>query len=382
MTRIDFRPKLVLMADIPLQETPLRAIHEQLGARMVPFAGWRMPVQYTGIIAEHTAVRENVGVFDISHMGQFLISGSGAAAWLNQLLTNNINELDVSQGQYSLMLNEMGGIIDDLILYRLDAEVFFLVVNASMIATDAEWMKSRLPADGSVTFEDTSALYAGMAIQGPMTEKIAQVVCAHSHNPQLEALPKRNGISSFGGASSRCYVCRTGYTGEDGFEFFCPAEQGAEWLQRILDAGATPCGLGARDTLRLEMCYPLNGSDLSPERTPLEAGLGFFVDLNKSDFVGKDVLVEQKANGLPSRLYALRLVGKGPPPRPHYPVYLEDELLGETCSGGVSPSTGAGIALAYLTPGKVKVGDQVAIEIRGRRFEAEITKKPFYKRPQ
>ncbi len=364
------------MDDSPLNETPLRALHEKLGAKMVPFAGWRMPVQYSGIVAEHTAVRENVGVFDISHMGQFFVTGAAASVWLNGLLTNDVNALGDSEGQYSLLLNENGGVIDDLIIYRLDAESFFLVVNASMIETDAAWMRKHLPEAG-VTFEDRSAAFAGMAVQGPASAKIAAVIFKYT---ELADLPPRNGIARFSGNGGDCYVCRTGYTGEDGFEFFCPADSGNEWLQRILDAGAEPCGLGARDTLRLEMGYPLNGSDLSPDRTPLEAGLGFFVQLDKGEFIGRETLLRQKANGLPSRLYALKVISKGPPPRSHYPVLLGDEQLGETCSGGISPSTGAGIALAYLLPGKVKIGDQVDIEIRGRRFPAEIVKKPFYKR--
>ncbi|MCB1095836.1 MAG: glycine cleavage system aminomethyltransferase GcvT [Verrucomicrobiae bacterium] len=364
------------MAESDLHETPLRTAHEKLGARMVPFAGWRMPVQYTGIVAEHTAVRENVGVFDISHMGQFFVSGPSASAWLNGLLTNDVNALGDGEGQYSLLLNENGGVIDDLILYRLNAERFFLVVNASMIEADAAWMREHLPGDG-VTSEDRSASFAGMAVQGPASSKLAEEIFKDA---SLEALPPRNGIARFGDEAEKCYVCRTGYTGEDGFEFFCPAESGIEWLQSILDAGAEPCGLGARDTLRLEMGYPLNGSDLSPDRTPLEAGLGFFVKLDKGEFIGRETLLQQKTDGLPSRLYALKVISKGPPPRAHYPVLLGDEALGETCSGGVSPSTGAGIALAYLLPGKVKIGDQVDIEIRGRRFPAEIVKKPFYKR--
>lgn len=365
------------MDDSTLQETPLRAVHEKLEARMVPFAGWRMPVQYTGIVAEHTAVREHSGVFDISHMGQFFVTGPEAAVWLNGLLTNNVKRLNITEGQYSLMLNEDGGVIDDLILYRKDEESFFLVVNASMIPADAAWLKKHLPATG-VTFEDRSNEFAGMAVQGPDSAKIADVIFKESN---LNSLPARNGISSIGDSNDICYLCRTGYTGEDGFEFFCPAEQGPGWFERILAAGATPCGLGARDTLRLEMGYPLNGSDLAPDRTPLEAGLGFFVDLNKGAFIGHDILTQQKRDGLPSRLYAMKLLAKGPPPRAHYPVFLGNELLGETCSGGISPSTGAGIALAYLAPGKVKIGDRVDIEVRGRRFNAEIVKKPFYKRP-
>jgi aminomethyltransferase len=359
-----------------LQETPLRQLHESLGAKMVPFAGWRMPVLYSGITAEHRAVRETSGVFDISHMGQFFVSGANAAHWLNSLLTNNVERLAIGEGQYSLMLNDVGGVIDDLILYRETSDRFFLVVNASMIPEDAAWMRGHL--EDGVLFEDDSNSYAGLAVQGPDSQKIAAALLGRT---SLDELPPRNGIAVFEAEGQRGYVCRTGYTGEDGFEWFCPAKNGTDWFQTCLDAGATPCGLGARDTLRLEMGYPLNGSDLSPNRTPLEAGLGFFVDLEKPEFIGHETLREQKATGLPSRLYALKMIDKGPPPRAHYPVWLAEEQLGETCSGGVSPSLSAGIAMAYLTTGKIKVGSRVDVEIRGKRFGAEIVRKPFYTRP-
>ena len=360
-------------ADSPLIDSPLRSIHETLEARLVPFAGWRMPVQYSGITAEHEAVRNKVGIFDISHMGQFYVSGSDAASWLNRLLTNNCANLAIGEGQYTLMLNAMGGVIDDLIIYRQE-ERFLLVVNASMISKDAEWLQAHL--DGNVHFEDQSNHFAGMAIQGPLSNELARTVFSDT---EANELPPRNQVVVL---SSGEIICRTGYTGEDGFELFCPIESGIDWFQKFLDAGATPCGLGARDTLRLEMGYPLNGNDLSPQKSPLEAGLGFFVDLDKGTFIGSEALRTQKASGLPTRLIALQLTKKGPPPRPHYPVYLENENLGETTSGGVSPSLGTGIAMAYLTTGKVKVGDTVELEIRGRRFPAEIVKKPFYRRKE
>lgn len=365
-------------APTTLRESPLRTLHEQLGARMVPFAGWRMPVQYAGIVEEHTAVREHAGVFDISHMGQLLVAGASAGDWLNRMLTNDVARLAAGQGQYTLLLNASGGVIDDLILYRTGADAYLLVVNASMTSADADWLRAHLPGGSGISLDDRSAGYAGMAVQGPETARIAR-----SAIPGVQ-LPPRNGIVDIPGDSATpglpCLLCRTGYTGEDGFELFCPAEQGAAWLQRFLDAGATPCGLGARDTLRLEMGYPLNGADLTPDRTPLEAGLGYFVALDKGDFIGRNALAHQKATGTPSRLHALKTLAKGPPPRAHYPVWLEDEKLGETCSGGISPSTGAGIAMAYLPTARVSTGDVVELEIRGRRFPAEIVKKPFYNR--
>ena len=342
---------------------------------MVPFAGWNMPVQYKGITGEHLAVRHSCGIFDISHMGVFVVSGPGAGTWLNGLLTNNTNRLGIGQGQYTLMLNDQGGVIDDLILYRTAADAWFLVVNASKIDEDLAWMRSRLTT--GVSLENASAIYAGLAVQGPQATAIYQEV-AGAH----QELPERNGIASFYSLrGGNCLVCRTGYTGEDGFEFFCEADEAVFWWDEFVGHGATPAGLGARDTLRLEMGYPLNGNDLSPDRTPLEAGLGFFVDMEKPAFTGRDVLMDQKANGLPSKLTGIRLVEKGPPLRAHYHVFCAGHPVGELCSGGISPSLGIGIAMAYLPPALSTPGSLVEIEIRGKRHLAETIRKPFYKKP-
>lgn len=339
---------------------------------MVPFAGFSMPVQYGGITEEHLVVRSEVGVFDISHMGQFVVRGPEARRWLNGLLTNDVLKLEPGQGQYTLLLNEQGGVIDDLILYRISSEEFFLVVNASKIAEDFSWMADRL-TDG-VEMENQSEDFAGMAVQGPGAQALYSSLCG-----AVLPLPPRNGIGSFATEEGTVIVCRTGYTGEDGFEFFCPSAAGCRWLETMLQAGAKPCGLGARDTLRLEMGYPLNGNDLSPDKTPLEAGLGFFVDLNK-EFIGQDVLLTQKATGLPTKLCAIRQTEKGPPLRAHYPVLAGGEVVGELCSGGVSPSLGCGIGMAYLPAAAGALGTKLEIDIRGRRYPAEIVKKPFYKK--
>lgn len=340
------------------------------GGRIVDFAGWEMPIQYSGILDEHKTVRESVGVFDISHMGEFLVRGPGSAAWLDSLLTNNVGALAVGTAQYSLMLNERGGIIDDLIVYRIGAEHFLIVVNASMIEENAAWMKARL-VEGGVEFENRSADYAAMAIQGPLAGEVFEKLFARKMPAE------RNRILQLG----ENFVVTTGYTGEPGFEWIVPAGEAASAWRRILDAGAKPCGLGARDTLRLEMCYPLNGSDLSPDRTPLESGLGFFVDLNKPAFVGKAVLAAQKADGVRSRLCALRVTEKSPPIRPHYPVWIGGERHSETTSGALSPSLGAGIAMAYLPAEFSQPGQNVEIEVRGRKFRACVQKKPFYHKP-
>jgi len=353
-----------------LKSSPLENAHLELGARLVPFAGWNMPVQYSSIIEEHHAVRESVGIFDISHMGQFFVSGEGSMEWLNGMLTNDLSALEIGQGQYSLMLNEQGGVIDDLILYRSGQHDFFLVVNASMIDEDYAWLSKHLPE--GISLKNDSAAWAGMAIQGPQAE------AAFAAAIPGETLPPRNGMDHTGDGA---IVCRTGYTGEDGFEFFCLADQAVDYWKRFMAAGAKPCGLGARDTLRLEMGFPLNGSDLSPERTPLEAGLGFFCKLDKTDFIGREVLAKQKEEGLKTKLTALKLTAAGPPIRSHYPVQdSAGNVIGELASGALSPSLKAGIGMAYLPAEFGKLGTALQIDVRGRQFPAEVVKKPFYKK--
>ena len=356
------------MAD--LKHTPLESAHEALGARLVSFAGWVMPVQYTSIIAEHTAVRTQAGIFDISHMGQFLVSGAKAEGWLNRMLTNNITRLAAGQGQYTLMLNETGGVIDDLIAYRTGSQDYFLVVNASMIDEDFFWMAGH--QEEEVSLRNESDLWAGMAIQGPQAAEIFAKVFPG------ESLPERNGICAIDSSS---IVCRTGYTGEDGFEFFCPTDEGLCYWGKFLSAGVVPCGLGARDTLRLEMGYPLNGNDLSPERSPIEAGLGFFCDLEKGDFIGKETLVRQKADRPLIQLTAIQYTDKGAPPRTHYPVLSANGVvIGELASGALSPSLMTGIGMAYLPVEYSTLGTTLQIDVRGRLFEAKVVKKPFYKK--
>ena len=353
-----------------MKRTPLEAAHLELSARMVPFAGWNMPVQYTSILDEHRAVREKAGIFDISHMGQFIVEGSGSEAWLNRLLTNNVSKLAPGQGQYTLMLNERGGVIDDLIAYRTGETSWFLVVNASMIDEDFSWMTSH-PGE-EATLRNESDLWAGMAVQGPDAVEVFSKAFPN------DTLPPRNGIATLQNGG---IVCRTGYTGEDGFEYFCPAANGIAAWKNFLAAGAAPCGLGARDTLRLEMGYPLNGNDLSPDHSPIEAGLGFFCDLGKPDFIGRATLVRHKTDGPPLKLSALKFTDKAPPPRAHYPVAtMEGAVIGELASGALSPSLMAGIGMAYLPPDFSKPGTALQIDVRGRLFPAEVVKKPFYKK--
>ena len=336
-----------------------------------------MPVQYTSISDEHQTVRNNVGVFDISHMGQLTATGATTAGWLNRMLTNNIDKLEVGTGQYTFLLNERGGIIDDLIVYRIAPEEFLLVVNASRTEEDFAWLEKHRAAD--VRFENRSAERAGLAVQGPKVVQLFQQLLGAE-----EVLPARNEIKEFDYAGIKLTIARTGYTGEDGVEVFFAADDAAKVWNDLLESGRSlgikPCGLGARDTLRLEMCYPLNGSDLSPEHNPIEAGLGFFVDLTKEDFIGRDVLKQVKETGSPRKLVPFKMKGKGPPPRPHYAVWAGNEKIGEVNSGTLSPSLNEGIGMAYVPIANSKIGTELEIEIRGQKFPAVIEKKPLYKK--
>ena len=341
---------------------------------MVDFAGWYMPVQYGGIKEEHEAVRNAVGIFDVSHMGEVFVSGPGAAAWLETMFTNRVSKLALGRGQYTLMLNEAGGVIDDLILYRIGEEDFFFVVNASRREEDVAWLTKHLPPDRSVMLVDHSDQYAAFALQGPQADSLLKKVL-----PEVEP-PKRNGIAAIPNRQAGL-IARTGYTGEDGFEVFLSHHDGLELWRQLVALGAKPCGLGARDTLRLEMGYPLNGSDLAMDRTPLEAGLEKFVSLDdalKGDFIGRAALEQQRASGLKFRLTPLKLSAGGPPLRSHYSIYDGETLLGETTSGAFSPSLGEGIAMAYLPIAWSELGKIVEIEVRGKHYKAEVTTLPFY----
>jgi len=374
------------MTDTVPKKTPLYEEHVGLGAKIIPFGGWLMPVQYTSIVEEHQAVRNGVGIFDISHMGQLIVEGSGARAWLNTMLTNNVDKLQDRTGQYTFLLNERSGIIDDLIVYRIDNEKFLLVVNASRTDEDFIWLQKHLPAveaaasaADEVCIGNRSANFGGVAIQGPRVVDLFHALFGTDVD-----LPPRNHIVDLPFDGTNVSVARTGYTGEDGVEVFFRTSDAIKFWNAALEKGKPfgikPCGLGARDTLRLEMCYPLNGSDLSPERNPIEAGLGFFVDLTKSNFIGRDVLLRTKERGPREKLVPFRMKEKGPPPRPHYAVFENGQRVGEVTSGTVSPSLNWGVGMAYVSAPHAKIGTQIDIEIRGQKFPATIEKKPLYKK--
>jgi aminomethyltransferase len=341
---------------------------------MIEFGGWNMPVFYSGILEEHKAVRNQVGVFDISHMGEIVVAGRTAERWLNTMLTNNLARLEVGTGQYTLLLNRQGGVIDDLIVYRRGGSEYFLVVNAARTDEDFRWLRSKVTMP-DVELSDLSANYAALAVQGPNSAELMG---------RFGELPLRNHMSDIRIEGVPVFLARTGYTGEDGFELFYPASDAAVVWTRLLAVGASlgvkPCGLGSRDTLRLEVCYPLNGSDLSPARTPIEAGLAYFVDLAKPEFIGRDALIAQKAAGVKQRLVAIKADPNSPPPRAHYGVFVDGNKVGELTSGTQSPSLGIGIGLAYVDIKYAIPGQRIEIEIRGRKFAATIEKKPLYKR--
>jgi aminomethyltransferase len=357
-----------------------------------------MPVQYSSILDEHQAVRTAAGIFDISHMGEVLVSGPAAETFLNQTLTNDLRKLDVGQGQYTLMCNERGGVIDDLYLYRTADQQYLAVVNASRVDSDVAWIKDRIasnPQASDIEFTNASALFGAVALQGPRVKEFINACfvgrsLAGTNVVQACDLKKNQmGFFQFSPmADDGVYVARTGYTGEDGFEVVAPAAIIEAIWNPILEAGRLfglkPCGLGARDTLRTEMGYPLYGHELDENTTPIEAGLGFFVALDKGDFVGRSVLAGQKEKGVSRKCVAFKMTDKSAPPRPHYPIWCggaEAKRIGEVVSGTQSPSLGIGIGMGYAPPQFAKTGTAIEIEIRGKRFAAVVVPKPIYRKP-
>ena len=370
------------------RRTALFETHQALGARCIDFGGWEMPVQYTGIVDEHRAVREACGLFDISHMGELMVGGARAAEFLDHALTNTASKLGVGEAQYSLMCNDHGGVLDDLYVYRVAKEGYLLVVNASRIAEDLAELQ-RLVAEfesaRTVNVVDESDNLSAVAVQGPHVNRFISQLFTMSGLIAVErptALEK-NQIDVFIFEGKDVYVSRTGYTGEDGFELIAPNEIITTLWERLIelgsDHGIKPAGLGARDTLRMEMGYPLYGHELSEEDSPLEAGLGFFVDMDKS-FRGREELGFQKKEGVTRRNMAFAMTAKSPPPREGYTVWIGDEEIGVVTSGTQSPSLQTGIGMAYINQPHAKRGTEIKIEIRGRRFPAELRKKPLYQK--
>ena len=376
-----------------LKRTPLFDLHKRLGGKLVEFGGWEMPVQYTSIMDEHLCVRKAAGIFDISHMGQVLVSGHDADSFLNHVLTNDVRKLAVGQGQYTLMCNEQGGVIDDLYVYRIVPIIFTLIVNASRTETDVAWLQRQLashPAGGWIELKNISDKWGAVAIQGPRVAEFIDTCFPGEPIPwptrkmrRVSEL-KKNEIGMYRFSTLAVDIARTGYTGEDGFEVLAPAQIVAEVWSKVLAVGhqycLQPAGLGARDTLRTEVCYPLYGNDLNEQTTPIEAGVGFFVSLDKGEFIGRSVLAEQKAKGVTKKCVAFKMTDKCAPPRPHYPIWAGGSSVGEVTSGTQSPSLGIGIGMGYVKPEFAKAGTVIEIEIRGKRSPAVVVTKPIFKK--
>ena len=377
-----------------LKRTPLFAAHQRLGGKLIEFGGWEMPVQYSTIMDEHLAVRKAGGLFDICHMGEVLVSGPGAVEFINHTLTNDARKLDVGQGQYTLMCNERGGVIDDLYAYRIGEQEFLLIINASRIEPDVAWLEKQhaaSPHPAQVQLKDVSDQMGAVALQGP---RVREFIDACFPGPftggakvaKASELKKNEiAITSFNG--QMIYLGCTGYTGEDGFEIITPAKIIEEVWNKLLAAGHASClqpaGLGARDTLRTEVCYPLYGHELDEQTTPIEAGVGFFVSLDKGEFNGRGVMSEQKAKGTTKKCVAFKMTDKSAPPRPHYPIWSTGPTgtkVGAVASGTQSPSLGIGIGLGYVPPELAKVGTPIEIEIRGKRSPAVVVAKPIFKK--
>jgi glycine cleavage system T protein (aminomethyltransferase) len=344
-----------------LLRTPLYDRHVALGARMVPFAGWEMPVQYEGVIPEHKAVRADCGVFDVSHMGELEVEGPRAGALLQLLLSNDVDRLDDGGAQYTLLTNESGGIVDDLIVYRLTPFRYLLIVNASNREADFEWMKEREIPGSDV--RDVSDEYGLLAVQGPRSLERLDLPDAPAFS---FAEGEIDGIA--------CMINRTGYTGEKGVELMVPAEDAAHLWDRVLDRGATPAGLGARDTLRLEVCYPLHGNDIGPDTDAISAGLGWVCALG-TEFTGVDELRRIKSEGPARRLVAFVMEE---PAVPRQGMAIEGG--GEVTSGTHSPMLDRGIGLGYLPASLAEPGQELTVDVRGRPRRARVVPKPIYKR--
>jgi len=363
--------------DIELKRTPLEAEHVALGAKLGPFGGWNMPIEYAGAIAEHQAVRERVGLFDLTHLGKVEVAGPGALALLQGVVTNDVAAVEVGEAQYNLVLNEGGGVIEDLIVYRLEPARYFVVPNASntnrvlQILAEAE-----SPELVHLMYHQD---WCFLAVQGPRSPAIVEAL-----------FPEAAGLTFMRCAESAfrrrpVIVTRSGYTGEIGYELFTYQDIAVDLWRTLLEAVApvdgAPCGLAARDILRLEMGYPLYGQDLFESSTALEAGLSWALALDKGPFTGRDALLRQRDEGSPSRLRGLRMHERRHIPRAHYPVFIEDRVVGEVTSGSYSPLLQTGIALAYLWPADVAgVGDEVVVDVRGRRGAATVVRPPFVDR--
>lgn len=360
-----------------LKRTPLFESYSQYGGKTIDFGGWELPVQFSSIKEEHEAVRTKAGLFDVSHMGEILVSGANSLEFLQNLLTNDISKIKDGQAQYTAMCYPDGGTVDDLLTYRFDEDHYMLVVNASNIEKDFEWMQKH-SVEG-VTLENVSDQYGLLALQGPVAETVLQRLTDENLADIKPFRFKKDVLI----AGNSVLVSRTGYTGENGFEIYAsPDASIALWNEILTEGrkdGVLPAGLGARDTLRFEACLALYGQELTKDISPLEAGVNFVVKLSKEDFIGKDALASQKENGIPRKLVGIEMIDKGIP-RHGYAVYLKDEKIGEVTTGTQSPTLKKNIGLALVSIEHAEIGKTLEVEIRNKRLKAVTVETPFYKR--
>lgn len=359
-----------------MKKTPFHEIHKKAGAKIVPFAGYEMPVLYAGIMEEHKAVRNAVGVFDVSHMGEFFAKGKNSLPFLQSITVNDVSKLTPGKAQYSAMCFENGGIVDDLLIYMLAEQSYMIVVNASNIEKDWEWMKKHCPAD--VAFENKSDETALLAIQGPKSLETMQKLTSSN----LATIPYYHFVQG-SIAGIEMTISRTGYTGELGFEIYFNVDHAEKIWNAIFDAGKefgiTPIGLGARDTLRLEMGYCLYGNDIDQTTNPIEANLGWITKFNKGEFVSKSILEKTKTEGPKRKLVGMMLSDKAVP-RHGYPLVVNGSQVGVVTSGTFSPSLEKGIAMGYVNVPYTEIGSKISIDVRGKMVEATVAALPFLKK--
>ncbi len=371
-----------------LKRTALYDEHVRLSGRLIDFGGWELPVQYSGVIDEHLACRTSAGLFDVSHMGEVLLEGQGAESFLNWLVSNNVAKLAIGQAQYSVMCNFEGGLVDDLVIYRRAADRFLVVINASNTEKDVAWMKARLAEFAPkhphlpVRFDHASDRFSQIAIQGRTAEAITQKL-TRTPLSEIKTYWFTEGTTC---DSVPTLIARTGYTGEDGFELYVPWAEGPRVWRALLEAGTDlglkPCGLGARDTLRTEMKYPLYGNELTDETNPIEAGVGWVTKLDKGDFVGRDRILPIKESGPRRKLVGFRALDRGIP-RHGYPIYDQTgaKKIGVITSGTQSPCLKHAIAIGYVETPYAEIGSRVTVDVRGQKISTEVVATPFYKRP-
>ena len=358
-----------------LKATPLLGLHKELGAKLVPFAGWNMPIQFAGVLSEHTCVRERVGLFDVSHMGEIEVKGKDAKNFLQFLLSNNVEKMFDGSILYSLMCYETGGVVDDLLAYRFSENHYFLCVNASNSDKDYDWI-ARHASSFSVNIKNTSSETSQLALQGPDAKNVLQSLCGISLD-DLSYYNFRKGMVN----NVESLISRTGYTGEDGFELYLSPEKVSEVFRSLMEQGRSygiqPIGLGARDTLRIEMGYPLYGNEIDNNPTPLDAGLGWVIKFDKGEFLGRGSLLKQKEQGSPRRkLVGLKLLARGVP-RAHYQVFKNGESVGEVTSGTFSPTLNTGVGLCYVSSEYSDIGNHLDVKIRDQLVATEVIQLPF-----